>query len=223
MVTQLADDVWWLDLGSVNCYLADDGGDLTLVDAGTPFDSGDIMRGVREVGYSINDVDRVLLTHYDFDHVGSLARLPLNAPVYAGAADAPLLSRADAPDWHNHKGALQRVTRPLLSSPDEEVRPIEDGDEIGSFTAYATPGHSPGHTAYVSESLSVAFLGDLVRENHGKLEPSSWAISYDTEAVYDSIVSLDSRTPEFEVAAMGHGVPFLREGSERLRELVASM
>jgi glyoxylase-like metal-dependent hydrolase (beta-lactamase superfamily II) len=215
MVTQLADDVWWLDLGSVNCYLADDGGDLTLVDAGTPFDSGDIMRGVREAGYSINDVDRVLLTHYDFDHVGSLARLPFDAPIHVGEADAPLLSGADAPDWHNHKGALQR--------PDEGVRPVEDGDEIGSFTAYATPGHSPGHMAYVSESLDVAFLGDLVRESHGKLEASSWAISYDTEAVHDSILSLVSRMPDFDVAAMGHGVPFLRDGSERLRELADSL
>jgi glyoxylase-like metal-dependent hydrolase (beta-lactamase superfamily II) len=223
MVTQLADDVWWLDLGSVNCYLADDGGDLTLVDAGTPFDSGDIMRGVREAGYSINDVDRVLLTHYDFDHVGSLARLPFDAPIHVGEADAPLLSGADAPDWHNHKGALQRVTRPLLSSPDEGVRPVEAGDEIGSFTAYATPGHSPGHMAYVSESLDVAFLGDLVRESHGKLEASSWAISYDTEAVHDSILSLVSRMPDFDVAAMGHGVPFLRDGSERLRELADSL
>ncbi len=223
MVTQLADDVWWLDLGSVNCYLADDGGDLTLVDAGTPFDSGDIMRGVREAGYSINDVDRVLITHYDLDHVGSLARLPFDAPIHVGEADAPLLSGADAPDWHNHKGAFQLATRPLLTSPDEEVIAVEDGDEIGSFTAYATPGHSPGHMAYVSESLDVAFLGDLVFEDHGKLTASAWAMSYDTEAVRDSIVSLESRTPDFEVAAMGHGVPFLRDGSERLRELADSL
>lgn len=223
MATQLADGVWWLDLGGVNCYLADDDGDLTLVDAGTPFDSGDIMREVRAAGYSINDVDRVLITHYDFDHVGSVARLPLDAPVYVGEADAPFVTGADTPDWHNHKGALQRVAGQFVSSPECEVRSVEDGDEIGSFTAYATPGHSLGHMVYVSESLSVAFLGDLVRESHGKLEPSSWAISYDTEAVRDSIVLLESRVPEFDVAAMGHGVPFIRDGSERLRELAETM
>lgn len=223
MVTQLSDDVWWLDLGGVNCYLADDDGDLTLVDAGTPFDSGDIMREVRDAGYSINDVDRVLITHYDFDHVGALARLPLQAPIYVGEADAPLVSGADAPDWHNHKGAFQRVAGTLLSRPDTEVHPVADGDEIGSFTAYATPGHSPGHLAYVSESLSAAFLGDLVFEDHGKLTASAWAMSYDTEAVHDSILSLQSRAPDFEIAAMGHGIPFYRDGSDRLTELTESL
>ncbi len=48
-------------------------------------------------------------------------------------------------------------------------------------------------------------------------------MSYDTEAVRDSIVSLQSRAPAFEIAAMGHGVPFYRDGSERLAELADSL
>ncbi|WP_458185048.1 MBL fold metallo-hydrolase [Haladaptatus sp. NG-WS-4] len=223
MATELADGLWWLNLGSVNCYLADDGGDLTLVDAGTPFHRGDIAHGVKDAGYSVDDVDRVLVTHYDFDHVGALPRLPLDAPVFVGEADAPLLTGERAPGWGNHKGALQRVTRPFLSRPDGPVRSIHDADEIGSFTAYATPGHSPGHVVYVSEALDVAFLGDLVHENRGKLEASRWIVSYDTDTVRDSIVTLAEQTPEFAVAAMGHGVPFVRDGSDRLRELAATL
>ncbi|WP_458209639.1 MBL fold metallo-hydrolase [Haladaptatus sp. NG-SE-30] len=219
MATELTDDLWWFELGSVNCYLADDGGDLTLVDAGTPFDRGDIAHGVKDAGYSLDAIDRVLVTHFDFDHVGTLARLPIDAPIFVGTADAPLLSGEETPNWRNHKGALQRVVRPLLSPPDSDIRPVEDGDEVGSFTAYATPGHSPGHVVYVSEKLGVAFLGDLVHEDRGKLEPSSWVMSYDTDEVRDSIVTLAEQTPDFEVAAMGHGVPFIRDGSERLREL----
>ncbi len=222
MATELADGLWWFDLGSVNCYLADDDGDLTLVDAGTPFDSSDIAHAVGEAGFSLTDIDCVLVTHYDFDHVGSLARLPIDTPVYVGERDANLLSGTETPDWRNHKGALQRVASPLLSSPGD-IRPVEDGDEIGSFTAYATPGHSPGHVVYVSDDLGVAFLGDLVTEGHGKLNASSWAISYDTDDVRDSIVSFAERTPAFEVAAMGHGVPFIRDGSDRLRELAETL
>ncbi|GAA0226893.1 MBL fold metallo-hydrolase [Haladaptatus pallidirubidus] len=219
MATELADGLWWFDLGNVNSFLADDDGDLTLIDAGTPFDSGDIARGVSEAGYSVDDIDRVLLTHYDFDHVGALARLPFEAPVFAGKADAPILSGSETPDWRNHKGALQRVVGSLVSAPESEIRSVEDGDEIGSFTAYSTPGHSPGHIAYISEPLGVAFLGDLVMESHGELKPSSWAMSYDTDDVRDSIVSLAERAPDFEVVGMGHGVPFVRDGSARLQEL----
>ncbi|WP_435155205.1 MBL fold metallo-hydrolase [Haladaptatus sp. DFWS20] len=223
MATELADGLWWFELGSVNAFLADDDGELTLVDAGTPFDSGDIARGVSDAGYSINDIDRVLVTHYDFDHVGALSRLPIDAPVFVGKADAPVLSGTKAPNWRNHKGALQRVAGSLVSAPKNELYSVEDSDEIGSFTAYTTPGHSPGHIVYVSDTLDVAFLGDLVQESHGELKASSWVISYDTDAVRDSIVSLAERAPDFEVAAMGHGVPFIRGGSERLRELAETL
>ncbi|WP_049969692.1 MBL fold metallo-hydrolase [Haladaptatus cibarius] len=219
MATELADGLWWFDLGRVNAFLADDDGDLTLVDAGTPFDSGDIARGVNEAGYSVNDIDRVLVTHYDFDHVGALSRLASEAPVFVGKADAPILSGTETPDWQNHKGAFQRAAGSLVSAPENDIRPVEDENEIGSFTAYTTPGHSPGHVVYVSEKLDAAFFGDLVMESHGKLKPSSWAMSYDTDDVRDSIVSLAERAPDFEVAGMGHGVPFIRDGSERLREL----
>ncbi|WP_227353362.1 MBL fold metallo-hydrolase [Haladaptatus salinisoli] len=223
MATELADGLWWFDLGSVNCYLADDGGDLTLVDAGTPFDRGDIARGVKDAGYGLDAIDRVLVTHFDFDHVGALSRLPIDAPVYVGAEDAPYLSGVKSPTWRNHKGALQRVARTLLSPPEGPVRPVEDGDEVGSFAAYATPGHSPGHTVFVSDELGVAFLGDLVIESHGKLEASKWVVSYDTDEVRDSIVTLAEQAPAFDVAAMGHGVPFIRDGSERLRELAETL
>lgn len=37
---------------------------------------------------------------------------------------------------------------------------VGDGDEIGPFTAYATPGHAPDHLAYVADG--VAFTGDAV-------------------------------------------------------------
>jgi glyoxylase-like metal-dependent hydrolase (beta-lactamase superfamily II) len=212
-------DVWWLDLGGVNAYLADDGGDLVLVDAGTPRDAADIRAGVRGAGYHVADVDRVLVTHYDLDHVGALSRLGLDAPVYLGRRDAEVLAGRCRPPLRNHKGLLQRVTAPLVSPPGVPIRPVEDGDEIGAFTAYHTPGHSPGHTVYVAEEPSVAFLGDLVREVDGRLESSPWAISYDTDEVARSVRRLASDAPGFEMAAMGHGTPIMRNGSERLREL----
>ncbi|MFC4447639.1 MBL fold metallo-hydrolase [Halorussus aquaticus] len=211
--------VWWLDLGGVNAYLADDHGDLVLVDAGTPRNADQIRDGIHEAGYRVADVARVLVTHYDLDHVGALSKLGLDAPVYVGRADAEILVGRRKPDWRNHKGLLQRVSDALVSVPDLPIRPVEDGDEIGSFTAYHTPGHSPGHTVYVSEDPSVAFLGDLVRESDGRLEASPWAMSYDTDAVNRSVRRLASGVPDFEMAAMGHGTPIMRGGSERLREL----
>lgn len=211
--------VWWLDLGAVNAYLADDRGDLVLVDAGTPRSGQAIADGIREAGHRVADVDRVLVTHYDVDHVGALSKLGLDAPVYLGRADAEVLAGQRKPTARNHKGLLQRVGDAFVSVPDVPVRPVEDGDRIGSFTAYHTPGHSPGHVVYAAESPSVAFLGDLVREEGGRLEASPWAMSYDTDEVERSVRRLAREVPSFEMAAMGHGTPIMRHGGERLREL----
>ncbi|WP_247009912.1 MBL fold metallo-hydrolase [Halorientalis litorea] len=224
MVTRLAEDVWWYDLTGVNAYLVDDGGTLTLVDTGNPWDGRRVVLGVTDAGYAVTDVERVLLTHYDFDHVGGLAQVHgLDATVYVGAADAPLVRGTERPPLGNHKGLLQAVSSPFVGVPDCPVETVADGDEIGSFTVYHTPGHTPGHVAYISEDLSTAFLGDMVREASGELHASPWVMSYDTARVTESVRDFAARTPEFAVAAMGHGTPFSRRGSERIANLAASL
>ncbi|MFB6084783.1 MAG: MBL fold metallo-hydrolase [Halorientalis sp.] len=223
MVTELGTDVWWYDLRGVNAYLVDDG-TVTLVDAGNPWDRRNLVLGIDEAGYSLQDVDRVLLTHYDFDHVGGLGRLQgLDATVHVGAADEPYLTGKERPPLANHKGALQNALGPFLKPPALAVETVADGDEIGSFTAYHTPGHTPGHVAYVSETLGAAFLGDLVRESDGELRASPWPVSYDTDAVAESVRELADRAPDFEIAAMGHGTPFRNGGREAFDRLVDSL
>lgn len=222
MATELADGVWWFDLRGVNAYFVAD--DVpTLIDAGTPFDAVSIECELDELGYAVTDVDRILLTHYDFDHVGALSRLGFDATVYVGAADRPLLTGEKRPSWDTHKRALQRVSTALLRAPDLPVEVLNDGEEVGSFRAYHTPGHTPGHTAFVSETHAAAFLGDLVFESNGRVTPSSWLVSDDIEEVERSIQEFADRTPAFEVLGMGHGVPFVRGGDERLADLAATL
>ncbi|WP_255149017.1 MBL fold metallo-hydrolase [Halorarius halobius] len=219
MVTELREGVWRIDCGMVNAYLADDDGVLTLVDAGTPRDAGTIRRAVEDAGFILGDIERVLLTHYDLDHVGALGKLGTDATVYMGAGDVGFYVGDEKPPLAYHKGAFQRLAGLLVTRPGVSVESVSDGDEIGSFTAYHTPGHTPGHTAYVSEELSVAFVGDLVRESGGRLEPSPWHLSYDTERVRESIHYLADAEPAVEVLGMGHGTPFVTDGAVRLAEL----
>ena len=220
MATELADGVWQFELRGVSAYLVDD--DVpTLVDAGTPWDEAAIREGFADAGVDVADVGRVLLTHYDLDHVGTLAALTpaLDATVYAGAFDAALLRGERSPPLRNHKGAIQRFAGLFTTLPDLDSKAVADGEEIGSFTAYHTPGHTPGHVAYVSEELGVALLGDLVAESDGAFGPSEWIVSYDTDAVLDSIRDLADRAPPFAVACVGHGDPLASGGRDALDAL----
>jgi len=224
MVTRLSEEVWWIDLGGVNAYLVDDDGVLTLVDAGMPWHGGALVDAVVEAGFVLDDLDRVLITHYDLDHVGGLTRLDgLDLTIYAGRGDAPLVTGREAPRFSIPKGAFQRLVGPLVTPPDNEVVPLGDGEGVGSFTVYDTPGHTPGHVAYVSEELGVAALGDLVSESGGELDTTPWFVTDDAAAARESVGRLAAEAPSFAVAAPGHGVPFEVGGDDRLAELAARL
>jgi len=208
----------------VNAYLvAGDGEGPTLVDAGTPWDAGAVERRVERTGAALGDVERVLLTHYDIDHVGGLAALArrgLDAPVYAADPDAGYVEGGTPPGFER-KGLVQRLTGPLVEVPDLRVERVADGERVGPFDVYHTPGHTPGHVAYEHEARSSLFVGDLVVERGGRLRASPPLLSHDTDAVLESIVSLADRAPAAELLAMGHGTPVSQRGSVVLARLAA--
>ncbi|MFB6117792.1 MBL fold metallo-hydrolase [Halosegnis sp.] len=223
--TRLRSGVWQLDCGGVNAYLAEDpadSGTITLVDAGTPWSVDRLRDGVAAAGFEPAAVERVLMTHYDLDHVGGLAGIAVDGPHYIGASDQGFLIGDEKPPAGNLKGALQRLVGPLVDRPDAEVVGLGDGDKVGSFRVYRTPGHTPGHVAYVSKRLSVAFVGDLVVESGGQLRPSPWYLSYDADRVVDSLSAFADKVAPVEAVGMGHGTPFVRDGAVRLAEAAAA-
>lgn len=234
MATEIADGVWWFDFRGVNAYLFDvrDDGDgaededpygVTLIDAGAPWTRRDLRKELQAVGIAPRDVSRIALTHNDSDHIGGLSGLEFDATIYAGEPDADVLRGAQTPGWGTRKAALQTVTATVSPTVPDAVETVTDGDSVGNLTVYETPGHTAGHLAYVSESQSVAFLGDLVRESGGRLEASPWVLSDDTAEVATSIRRLVNLDLDMDVLAMGHGTPFVERGTERLADLAARL
>ena len=87
---QLAPGLHRLGDGLVNSYLVEDGGAITIVDAGMAGQYGDLERELTRMGRTKADVKAIVLTHGDTDHVGYAERLrrETGIPVYVGAADA---------------------------------------------------------------------------------------------------------------------------------------
>ncbi|MFB6233580.1 MAG: MBL fold metallo-hydrolase [Haloarculaceae archaeon] len=216
MVTRLEEGVMWLDLQGVNAYLVEDDDALTLIDAGMPWQRDRLLRGLEAVAGSPAAVDRVLVTHVDFDHVGGIDLGGLDAPVAVGVDDESALVGSERPDLTNPKGVLQQVSGLVRTAGDLAVRTVTDGDTVGGFTAYHTPGHTPGHTCFVHEGLSVAFLGDLVRERDGAFERPPWFLNADHDRAGESVVAFADRAPAFEMGCPGHGTPVVTNGRDVL-------
>jgi glyoxylase-like metal-dependent hydrolase (beta-lactamase superfamily II) len=236
MARELIDGVWELDLRLMaplasNAFLVDerelagsDGNEITLCDTGLFWNEPSIRDELRDAGYVVEELDRVLLTHYDLDHVGGLKHLlpEFTGPAYLGRPDHELATGGPPPS-NNHKGLFHRAARALSPLPaGVAVEPLEDGDRVGHFTSYLTPGHNPGHAVYVHDS-GVALLGDLVWEEAGELTSPIWFDSYDVATIHESIQSFARRAPPFEVAAMAHGTPLIRDGDDAVRALAGTL
>src|ERR1700682_2432618 len=78
----------------INGYLIEDGGRLTLLDAGLPGYLGDFLRELQSMGRRLEDIDAILLTHSHPDHFGIAERVrsAAGAKVYAHPLESPTLT-----------------------------------------------------------------------------------------------------------------------------------
>jgi len=107
------------------------------------------------------------LTHAHVDHVGSLDALHevlTDAEVMISARDARFLSGDMSMDDDEPKDKLRggyplRKTRP--------TRLLHEGDRIGSLEVIATPGHTPGHAAFIDARDRTLIAGDAFQTQGG--------------------------------------------------------
>jgi glyoxylase-like metal-dependent hydrolase (beta-lactamase superfamily II) len=161
---------------SFNAFLVNTGTKLVLIDTGGgALDGatlGHLVGNLRAAGYQPAQIDEVYVTHMHWDHIGGLMsgneRTFPNAVVRAGKADADYWldakQMAAAPkDLQDSFQHAQELITPYIKAG--KFTPIEhDGVLVPGVSAYATPGHTPGHTSYLIESKGqkMIVLGDLV-------------------------------------------------------------
>ena len=96
----------------------------------------------------LGSVSHVLLTHYDVDHAGAALALAAEtgAQVWIGRADADILA-GRTPAGTFSRRLTSSIGRPKLPGTVDYL-----GESPGfpeEITALATPGHTPGHFAFV--------------------------------------------------------------------------
>jgi glyoxylase-like metal-dependent hydrolase (beta-lactamase superfamily II) len=87
---RLAPSLHRLGSSLVNSYLIEEGGLVTIVDAGLPGYWSDLNRELAAMGRSLDDVRAVVLTHGDTDHIGFAERIhrERGVPVFVHELDA---------------------------------------------------------------------------------------------------------------------------------------
>jgi len=180
---------------SVNAFLVNTGGKLVLIDTGTGGHigptTGSLVASLKAAGYTPDQVDDILITHMHPDHEGGLAQdgKPVfpNAVVHAGKADIDrFLSQAEldkAPE--EAKGGFKMAMASFAPyQVAGRLQPVAaDGEVVPGVRAWATPGHTPGHTSYVVESQGQKLIvtGDLIHVAAVQFDDPTATIGFDSD------------------------------------------
>jgi glyoxylase-like metal-dependent hydrolase (beta-lactamase superfamily II) len=202
----------------VNAYLVREEDGLTLVD--TAMNAADGLLGAASaLGGPIR---RIALTHGHGDHVGSLdalkERLDESVEVLMPELDARIHAGETVVE-----GKVPGSWPALKTVPD--VR-LARGDRVGSLEVVASPGHTPGHVAFLDTRDRSLIAGDvftsyggLAVTNHFHLRfPFAAMATWDKAADLESARALRALDPA--VLVVGHG-PAFREPAAALDRAIA--
>lgn len=182
---------------SYNAFLINTGSKLVLIDTGTggklddsPYfrGAGRLLANLRAAGYRPDQVDEVYITHLGPDHIGGLThgtkRTFPNATLRAAKNEVEgfLNPRNTAPDDRAWLQFRANQFEPYIRAGKFKVFE-EDGVLVPGIRSLATPGHTPGHTAYVVESngQTLIVLGDLVLMGALQFAQPSLASPFDAD------------------------------------------
>lgn len=193
----------------INCFLVREDGGLTLVDTNWTKTDRAILTAAQELGVPIR---RIALTHVHGDHIGSLEALRQALPdveVLVGTREARLLAR----DFSLDPGEPQ--TKPRGDYPVCSLRPtgtLEPGDMVGSLRVIASPGHTPGHIAFLDTRDGTLIAGDALFTFTGIGVAGAMRLRFPFSAMatWDKATALRSARALAELQptrlAVGHGV-----------------
>lgn len=203
----------------VNAYLVREDDGLTLVDTTMGKAADAILGAAARAGGTIK---RIALTHGHGDHVGALDALKERL----GDAIEVLMPELDARIHAGEQvveGKLPGSWPKLRTTPDVRLR---EGDRVGSLEVVATPGHSPGHVAFLDTRDRSVLAGDVLT-TYGRPEVTNhfyWRFPFAAMATWDKAQDAESarklRGLEPTLLAVGHG-PAIREPGPALDAALA--
>ena len=193
--------------------LVETGRGLVLIDAGPEGTVDSLRTHLRSLGYELEDIWLVVLTHHDADHAGGLAELleHTDAAVATHRDEAPFVTGERDPI----KGGDGDRYPPV--GVDLE---LADGVRIptlaGPMEILETPGHAPGHVSLYFPESELLLSGDALVVDGDSLSGPVPEFTPDLDRAFESVGRLADL--EIEHVVCYHG-GYVEQGTERIAEI----
>jgi glyoxylase-like metal-dependent hydrolase (beta-lactamase superfamily II) len=211
---------------------------LTLVDTGVPGSLPQMEKDLKNAGYQLNQVKRILITHAHWDHYGSLAALKeaTGAQIYAHHRYESAVIRGEKRPLHPSRaelGAFDRLVydawvvpkrRYTVAVPvDYELKEGDRLDEVlPGLEVVDLAGHSPGQCGFWHTERGILFGGDvMMRSPLGRFLLPMVAATPDIAEAKRSI----HKVAELNVTTicLGHGQPFIGNAASTIKAFASKL
>lgn len=177
----------------------------TLVDTGHVGRRSILTERLKALGYGVNDIDQVVLTHAHWDHSLNIDVFP-NAEILLHSNEREYVRNPKAEDY-----ATPRYVSAMLES--SKLREVHEGEEIDDgVRVLSTPGHSKGSLSLLVEQAdgAAAVCGDALPNSLSVASHMPRLVFWNVEDAQRSIRTLLERAQAFYP---GHDRPFRVDGS----------
>jgi glyoxylase-like metal-dependent hydrolase (beta-lactamase superfamily II) len=221
-LVQLGSGITTIQLGAANSsnpfiptILWDDQ-DVILIDTGIPGQLELIRAAFEELSIPFEKLTKIIITHQDMDHIGSLPALVQTlgdqVQVLAHETAVPYLA-----------GEIPLVKSKKHAPPVKVDVALQDGDILpfaGGIRVIYSPGHTPDHTSYYHIPSKTLIAGDALTAKDGVLQSYNPAYTPDQETALASITKFQEL--ELEAIITFHGGVCTDNLQERLQEIVTA-
>lgn len=244
---QIADGIAMLDISApvlgkvdtVHPTLLWDEQTVLLVDTGFPRQLEQVREAVNKAGVMFEELNVILMTHQDIDHIGNLPDLVSGAvrsiQVLAHELEQPYIQGErrlikvtdEALAGIDHLPAevplaWRQALKAMLEHPPKAKvdRTIGNGDVLpycGGIVVIGTPGHTPGHISLYHQRSKTLIAGDALVVANGQLHGSIPAQTWDSEMAKRSLGELAKY--DIEQVICYHGGWFAGNVNRRIAEL----
>ena len=139
--------------------------DVILVDTGIPGQLPAIIHEMESLGVSFDRLTKVIITHHDLDHIGSLPEL-----IGAAKQKIEVISHELAKPFIQGEKPLLKAN--MTVSPVKIDTTVSDGEYLpvcGGITVIFTPGHTPDHISLYLEGSKALVAADATVSEKGSI------------------------------------------------------